>query len=864
MRGFKATLSWMIALSISSSIFAWTTGPFTVTIVNSPMDINVAAGGGTLLDITALNLGGSYTAIAGVTTNTDSLVINLATGKNITISQAVDINGAPINGLHFYGMYTTATTVGYTLKSQTPNEAFFGVTAINRWGAQLNLAGVTVPLTEDQVSSYNAADEANMKQYSAVFMSSRGYGTFFNTFADGNYAFGNNAATTITHNTNTFDWYVYYGPTGDKIYPGYYKTIAVLENLPATRLPVKKVPIWACGLVPWHDNDNNSAAIVSMINSYKTNTLPITACWVDRPYSDGGLGWGQMDFSAAFANPATWIASINSPTGNNVKFMSWISPATWGDPVPTVKYFNDGTYYYIDLSDPAASAWYKSKLTTNLESVGVQGHKLDRADEGTTAIQSTAWTDGTPSGSRAKKYRYLNPKVTDESLRAVYGDDQFLFPRSCYHRVQPYLNGVWGGDTRGAAQGGYDGCIANAMKTAFIGITNWGSDVGGYVTEKTAALTMLRWNMVGCFSGLYENKLDGREPWTYTDVMPDGKSYLVNYRDILNLRQSLMPYTYSVLNSASDFGGLMRPLPYMYPSDVSAYAQNEEWLFGPAILVAPLPYNGTSRSVYLPAGAWYGFFNPSAAAVTGPTTLTGVTAPEDQIPAYVKGNSIYVTGSIYGGNSINWITGFAAQENLVINAFPGAAGETVSFQYVDYLDKDTKKNIVMTSSGGDVVHLTCPALTVKDTVKVHLSAAPSKGVTLNGVTLTAAQYTWDATTLSLCVPSAAGAAITLNIGPSTGIRNSAIPSLLGRLRFFSDKSGRFLVVPAASGLRNNSLITASVLTLSGKLAWKAPIDARSIVNSEYKMPITGLASGSYISKIQIDGKTAAQGKILVP
>jgi alpha-glucosidase (family GH31 glycosyl hydrolase) len=828
------------------------------------MDINVAAGGSTLLDVTAINLGASYTAITGVTTTTDSLVLNLAAGKNIIITQAVDINGAPINGIHFYGMYTTATSVGYTLKNQNPSEAFFGITAINRWGAQLNMAGVTIPLTENQVGSYNVADEANMKQYSAFFMSSRGYGSFFNTFSDGNYAFGNNAATTVTHNTNTLDWYVYYGPTGDKIYPGYFKTIGVLENLTAGRSPVKKVPIWACGLVPWHDNDNSSSSVVNMVNSYKTNTLPITACWLDRPYSNGGNGWGQMDFSSAFANPATWIATLNSPTGNNVKFMTWISPATWGDPVPSVKYFNDGTYYYIDLSDPAAATWYKGKLVTNQENNGVQGHKLDRADEGTSAIQSTAWTDGTPSGSRAKKYMYLNPKVTDEALRSVYGDDQFLFPRSCYHRVQPYLNGVWAGDTRGAAQGGYDGTIANGLKTAFIGITNWGSDVGGYVSEKTAALTMLRWNMVGCFSGFYENKLDGREPWTYTDVMTDGKNYLDNYRDILNLRQSLIPYTYSVLNSAADQGGLMRPLPYMYPSDVSTYAQNKEWLFGPAILVAPLPYNGTTRSVYLPAGTWYDFFSPASAATTGPTTLASVTAPENQIPAWVKGNSIYVTGSIYPGNSKNWITNFDAQRNLVINAFPGAAGEQVTFPYVDYLDKDTKKNIVLTSSGNDAAHLTCPALTIMDTVKVHLSAAPSKGVTLNGVTLTASQYTWDAATLTLCVPSSAGAAINLYVGPTTRITRSPMPSALGRLHFSVNKSGCFLIVPAAIGLNNNSRITASVATLSGRLVWKGSVKARNIVNGEYKMPLTGIASGSYISQVDIDGGTAAQARIIVP
>jgi hypothetical protein len=66
------------------------------------------------------------------------------------------------------------------------------------------------------------------------------------------------------------------------------------------------------------------------------------------------------------------------------------------------------------------------------------------------------------------------------------------------------------------------------------------------------------------------------------------------------------------------------------------------------------------------------------------------------------------------------------------------------------------------------------------------------------------------------------------------------------------------------GLSNASRITASILTISGRRVWKGSIDARNIVNSEYKMLISGIGSGSYISRIQIDGKIAAQGKILVP
>ena len=837
-------------LALSSGIFAWTAGPITVDIVNSPMDIKVSAGGSTLLEVTGISLGSNYTAIAGVTSTTDSIVLNLGTNANITISAAT-------NGIHFYGKNASANSVALTLKNE--NEHFFGITEQNQHGNGIDLAGITMQLTGQAITS--GMLEPNAKAYAAVFMSSNGYLSFFNSFSDGTYAFGKNAATTITHQTNTIDWYIFYGPTGDIMYPAFYKTIGILENLPAGRSPVKKVPIWGCGLVPWHDNDNNSGAVVSTINSYTSNKIPITACWIDRPYSNGGQGWGNMDWSSAFANPTTWIPQITSPTGNNTKLMTWICPCTFGNPAPPTGDFFNGGYDYLDLTNPVAVQWYQTQLQTNLEKVGIQGHKLDRTEETFSDPMAATWADGTPNAEKQEKYMYLNAKVTDQSLRAIWGDDQFLFPRGSYHRAQPYISSLWGGDTRGWQSGGFEGCVYNGVKSAFCGFSNWGSDVGGYVVEKTQAAIYLKWLIFGCFCGFMENKIDSREPWTYTDVL-NGKNFVAIYKEIAELRMSLVPYTYSIINSATDQGVTMRPLPYMYPSDPNTYTINDEWLFGPSILVAPLATT-TTRSVYLPAGTWYNFFDPSITTAGG-KSITVSNIPADQIPAYIKGNSLYLTGSIYDGNSRNWITGFDAQKNLVINAFPGAAGEQVTFAYIDYLDKDTKKNIVLTSSGNDAVHVTCPVITIKDTVKVHLSAAPSKGVTLNGVTLSASQYTWDAATLSLCVPSAPGAAIDLFVGMPTSASSSTIPALLGSLHFRVNKNGCFLVVPAAMGLSNASRITASILTISGKQVWKGSIDARSIVNSEYKMLISGIGSGSYISRIQIDGKIAAQRKILVP
>jgi alpha-D-xyloside xylohydrolase len=86
----------------------------------------------------------------------------------------------------------------------------------------------------------------------------------------------------------------------------------------------------------------------------------------------------------------------------------------------------------------------------------------------------------------------------------------------------------------------------------------------------------------------------------------------------------------------------MRPLMMDFPSDPNALDVGDEFLFGPALLVAPLTrYKARSRSVYLPAGQWYDFW--SGARLAGGQTIEAP-APYDSMPLYVRAGSILPMG----------------------------------------------------------------------------------------------------------------------------------------------------------------------------------------------------------------------------
>ena len=216
------------------------------------------------------------------------------------------------------------------------------------------------------------------------------------------------------------------------------------------------------------------------------------------------------------------------------------------------------------------------------------------------------------------------------------------------------------------------------------------------------------------------------------------------------------------------------------------------------------------------------FFQSRPKRIHAPrVTFTTPTIPLYQIPVYIKSNSVYVTGQVYPGNSKRWITNYDATKNVVINAFPGAVGETDTFTYVDYLDSDAKKPISVTNYTGSIIHVKSPAMTVAGTVMVQMGAAPTS-VTLNSVTLTSSAYTYTAATQSLVVPFAASQAIDLSInGVVHTIAAYEKTSVLGHLQVRAAYGKIELLVPPVTGLRDKSRIEAGILDMSGRQVWKA-------------------------------------------
>ncbi len=113
----------------------------------------------------------------------------------------------------------------------------------------------------------------------------------------------------------------------------------------------------------------------------------------------------------------------------------------------------------------------------------------------------------------------------------------------------------------------------------------------------------------------------------------------------MELRYRLLPYLWTAARIASETGlPVVRPLLLAWPDDPIAWQVDDEYLFGPDILVAPVMDEGaTSRAVYLPAGTWWDFW--SGAAVAGGRYVTAA-APLDRIPLFIRDGAMIPMGPL--------------------------------------------------------------------------------------------------------------------------------------------------------------------------------------------------------------------------
>lgn len=191
-------------LVVGAPAWSWTAGSIEVEVSESPMKISVSAGGGVLAEITGFVLGSrTVSSLAGQSIDGNRCVLDLGEGETVVISpvtSGIRFSGAPLDGGIVEIVMNDLGGHYFGCRGQVIDDVY-----------SPDLRGRSMSA---HVESGGEVWNANLG--GPLFLCSRGYGSYFDTFARGEYHFAQNGETRLTHEADSLDWYLFYGPGGDR------------------------------------------------------------------------------------------------------------------------------------------------------------------------------------------------------------------------------------------------------------------------------------------------------------------------------------------------------------------------------------------------------------------------------------------------------------------------------------------------------------------------------------------------------------------------------------------------------------------------------------------------------------------------
>lgn len=166
-----------------------------------------------------------------------------------------------------------------------------------------------------------------------------------------------------------------------------------------------------------------------------------------------------------------------------------------------------------------------------------------------------------------------------------------------------------------------------------------GADVCGYGDSTTEQLCA-RWAMLGAFAPFYRNH--NAFPPSISQEFFIWPTVTKAAKKAIDVRYKLMDYIYTASYTQSKDGTpLINPMFYSFPSDSNSYSLENQYLYGPGLLVAPVLFEGsTSVSVYFPAEIYYSVWTYKTISSKAQTLEIADQAWTD-IPLFFQGGTIF-------------------------------------------------------------------------------------------------------------------------------------------------------------------------------------------------------------------------------
>ncbi|MFC4555245.1 TIM-barrel domain-containing protein [Georgenia faecalis] len=411
-------------------------------------------------------------------------------------------------------------------------------------------------------------------------------------------------------------------------------------------------PLWALGFHQCRWFDYSQDDLEALAARLRERGIPCDVLWLDIDHMDGYrvFTWNTDQFPDApgmlehLREQGFGVITIVDPGVKHEPGYAVFDQAVERDVLCRTE---SGSVYvgqvwpgitaFPDFVEPEARAWWGELNADHVRS-GLAGIWNDMNEPATGAIPAEAMRFGRgqfPHERYHNQYALLMAMGTTEGLLEAMPDKRtFVLSRAGSPGIQRYAAN-WMGDNMSR----WEHLWMSIPMGAGLGISGQpfaGADVGGFGEDSSAEL-LARWTQYGALTPFFRNHAMAgtvdQYAWSFGEAVED----LV--RDAIALRYRLMPYLYAAFLRASETGApVQRPLVYDFQYDAAVRDIDDQYLFGPDLLVAPVVAAGTTaRQVYLPEGTWYDWHTGERLA--GPRFVTAAT-PMDRIPLFARGGAV--------------------------------------------------------------------------------------------------------------------------------------------------------------------------------------------------------------------------------
>ena len=484
-------------------------------------------------------------------------------------------------------------------------------------------------------------------------LSSRGYGFLWNNPAIGRVEFANNATRWTAAQARAIDYFVTTGSPAQ-----------ILSRYADATGHAPPLPSWASGFWQCKLRYRSQEELLEVAREHRRRGLPLSVIVSDF-FHWTAMGDYRFD-PAEYPDPEAMMRELDA-LGVRLMVSIWPTVSPLSEHYETMRDegllvgADQGADFHATIRDkgmavPMPVAFYDptnprtrefvwSVVKRNYHDLGVGTWWLDACEPETNPghLANLAFHAG-PGAEVACIYPRDNARIFAEGMA---GEDTVLLCRSAWAGQQRYSAAVWSGDIPATWQS-LRQQVRAGLSIAIAGIPWWTTDIGGFhggdARDEAFRELVVRWFQYGAFCPLF--RLHGnREPRTATgwdmtggpnEVWAFGDEAYAIIKDVMLMRERLRPYLHEQLDRAARDGlPAMRPLFVDFPDDERAWTVEDQLMFGPDVLVAPVTEAGArSRPVYLPKGArWTHVWSGREYEGGG---FVDEAAPLHEIPVYLR------------------------------------------------------------------------------------------------------------------------------------------------------------------------------------------------------------------------------------